>query len=95
MNLTLLAIFGVLMSIALFGIKSGAGCGLSTIRKRDIMYVGASYLVISIFIGYLITLLSIDFMQGLLNLGLAFHTLLALAMIAVGLYTSKKWNCGS
>ncbi|MEA1944102.1 MAG: DUF2162 domain-containing protein [Euryarchaeota archaeon] len=94
MNLITIASFGVLVSIAIFGIKTGAGCGLSSIRKRDILYVAAGYLVISISIGYLITLFSIDFMQGLLNLGLVFHTLLALAMIAAGLYTTKKWNSG-
>ena len=62
MNPTTIASFGVLVSIAIFGIKTGAGCGLSSIRKRDILYVAAGYLVISISIGYLITLFSIDFM---------------------------------
>lgn len=94
MGLTSIAVFGVLTSIAIFGIKTGIGCGFSSIRKRDILYVATGYLIISIFIGYLITLFSIDFMQGLLNLGLFFHTLLALAMITAGLYTVKKWNCG-
>ena len=94
MNPTTIASFGVLVSIAIFGIKTGAGCGLSSIRKRDTLYIAAGYLVISISIGYLITLFSIDFMQRLLSVGLAFHTLLALAMITAGLYTTKKWNSG-
>ena len=94
MSMVNIAVLGVLTSIAIFGIKTGAGCGLSSIRRRDILYVASGYLVISIVIGYLITLFSIDFMQGLMNLGLAFHTLLALALIAAGLYTTKKWNSG-
>ena len=94
MSLISVAVIGVLTSIAVFGIKTGAGCGLSSIRKRDALYVAAGYLVISIFIGYLITLFSIDFMEGLLNLGLAFHTVLALAMVAAGVYTTRKWNSG-
>lgn len=85
---------GILFSILLFGIKTGIGCGFADLRKREIMLICAGYFAVSIVMGSLIGSVSREFLGKISGIGLSFHILLAVLMIAAGLYTQKQWNCG-
>jgi predicted transporter len=94
MDVIILATFGILSSILVFGIKTGLGCGFADIKKREIVAICAGYFVISVIIGYLIGTVSYDFLEIISGVGLPFHVLLACLMIAAGIYTQKQWNIG-
>jgi len=94
MDVIILATFGILSSILVFGIKTGLGCGFADIKKREIVVICAGYFVISIIMGYLVGTVSSDFLEKISGIGLSFHVLLAGLMIAAGIYTQKQWNCG-
>ena len=94
MDVIILATFGILSSILVFGIKTGLGCGFADIKKREIVMICAGYFVISIIMGYLVGTVSDDFLETISGVGLLFHVLLAGLMIAAGIYTQKQWNCG-
>ncbi len=94
MDVIILATFGILSSILVFGIKTGLGCGFADIKKREIVVICAGYFVISIIMGYLVGTVSNDFLETISGVGLSFHVLLAGLMIAAGIYTRKQWNCG-
>lgn len=94
MDVIILATFGILSSILVFGIKTGIGCGFADIKKREIVVICAGYFVISIIMGYLVGTVSNDFLEKISGVGLSFHVLLAVLMIAAGIYTQKQWNCG-
>ncbi|MGP8337378.1 MAG: DUF2162 domain-containing protein [Methanosarcinaceae archaeon] len=70
------------------------GCGFSDIRKREIVVVCAGYFVISLVMGILIGSVSPESLEWISGLGMSFHVLLAILMIAAGIYTQKQWNCG-
>jgi predicted transporter len=94
MDVIILATFGILSSILVFGIKTGIGCGFADIKKREIVVICAGYFIISIIMGCLIGTVSNDFLETISGIGLSFHVLLAGLMIAAGIYTQKQWNCG-
>ncbi|KAF5426723.1 putative transporter, partial [Candidatus Methanomarinus sp.] len=39
MNVTNIAIVGIVLSILVFGIKTGLGCGFANLRKHEIIMV--------------------------------------------------------
>jgi predicted transporter len=94
MNVTNIAIVGIVLSILVFGIKTGLGCGFANLRKHEIIMVCAVYLVICVIMGFLIGYLSVDSLGNISGIGISFHILLALLMIIAGIYTQKQWNCG-
>jgi predicted transporter len=94
MDVITLATIGILTSILVFGIKTGLGCGFADLKKREIVVICAGYFVISIIIGCLIDTVSRESLEKISGVGLSFHVLLAVLMIAAGIYTQKQWNCG-
>lgn len=94
MDVITLATIGILTSILVFGIKTGLGCGFADLKKREIVVICSGYFVISIIIGCLIDTVSRESLEKISGVGLSFHVLLAVLMIAAGIYTQKQWNCG-
>ncbi|MDK2913021.1 MAG: hypothetical protein PWR29_1978 [Methanolobus sp.] len=88
------AAVGILIAIFIFGLKTGVGCGFSTIRKRDVLILATGYFVISVILGSLVGLVDESYLEGIAALGMTLHVLIALILIAVGIYTQKKWICG-
>jgi predicted transporter len=89
-----LVIFGILSSILMFGIKSGIGCGFADLKKYEIVVICAGYFIISTGIGYFIGSGYGEFLEKISSIGLSFHIVLAVLMIAGGIHTQKQWNCG-
>lgn len=86
--------FGIFCSILVFGIKTGLGCGFANLKKREIVLICSCYFAVSIVMGSLIGSLSREFLGKISGIGLLFHILLAVLMIAAGVCTQKQWNCG-
>lgn len=88
------AVIGILIAIFIFGLKTGVGCGFSSIGKRDVLLLALSYFVISIVLGSLVGLVDESYLTGIASLGMTLHVIIALILIAVGIYTQKSWVCG-
>lgn len=89
-----LTTFGIFSSILVFGIKAGIGCGFADLKKHEIVLICTGYFAISIVMGCLIGSISREFLGKISSIGLLFHILLAVLMVAAGVYTQKQWNCG-
>lgn len=85
---------GILIGIFIFGLKTGVGCGFSNLEKKKVLLLASSYFVLSVILGSLVGLVDQSYLEGIANLGMTLHVLIALILIAVGIYTQKKWNCG-
>lgn len=88
------AVAGILIGIFIFGLKTGVGCGFSTVRKRDILLLAGAYFVISVILGSLVEFVDKTYLESISNLGMTLHVFIALVLIGAGIYTQKKWNCG-
>ncbi|MDY0386858.1 MAG: DUF2162 domain-containing protein [Methanolobus sp.] len=88
------AVVGILIGIFIFGLKTGVGCGFSTVRKRDVLILASSYFVISIILGSLVEMVDQSYIEAISNLGMTLHVLIAFVLIGAGVYTQKKWTCG-
>ncbi|WP_292466758.1 DUF2162 domain-containing protein [Methanolobus sp.] len=94
MNYVYAAVAGILIGIFIFGLKTGVGCGFSTVRRRDVLILASSYFIISIILGSLVEMVDQSYLESVSNLGMALHVFIALVLIIAGIYTQKKWNCG-
>ncbi len=88
------AVTGILIGIFIFGLKTGVGCGFSTIRKKNVLLLASVYFVISIILGSLVGIVDQSYLEAVSDLGMTLHVLIALLLIGAGIYTQKKWNCG-
>ncbi len=88
------AVTGILIGIFIFGLKTGVGCGFSTVKKRDILILASGYFVISIILGSLVEMVDQSYIEAISNLGMTLHLFIALVLIVAGIYTQKKWVCG-
>ena len=94
MNNIYAAVIGILIGIMIFGLKTGVGCGFAKIRKRDVLILATGYFIISIILGSLVELIDQSYLEKIASLGMTLHVLIALILIAAGVYTQKKWSCG-
>ena len=93
MEIAYAMVIGVLISILIFGLKTGAGCGFSSIGKKNILLIGGSYFILSLILGAFAGHLETDGLEDLSRMGMAIHSVLAILLIVTGIYTNKKWNC--
>ncbi|TGC11372.1 DUF2162 domain-containing protein [Methanolobus halotolerans] len=94
MNTIYAAAIGILIGIFIFGLKTGIGCGFSKLEKKKVLLLASGYFIISVILGSLVGLVDQSYLEGIANLGMTLHVLIALILIATGIYTQKKWNCG-
>ncbi|MEZ5335470.1 MAG: DUF2162 domain-containing protein [Methanolobus sp.] len=94
MNYIYAAVVGILIGIFIFGLKTGVGCGFSTVKRRDVLLLATGYFIISVILGSLVEMVDQSYLEGISNLGMTLHVLIALVLIGAGIYTQKKWNCG-
>ena len=87
-----LILIGVVISVLILAVKSGLGCGLSNLKRKEIFYIAASYFAFSIFIGFLILAIPFESTQKFLGFGLLAHVIMAIGMIWMGLHTIKEWE---
>jgi|Deesub1362A_J573_1020465.scaffolds.fasta_scaffold00139_26 predicted transporter len=81
----------VLIGIALFGVKSGLGCGLTSLKKEEIVMISTAYLILSMVFSILSDMIPISATRSLLSMGLFLHTLLAIMLVIGGLYTAREF----
>ncbi|MDW7732655.1 MAG: DUF2162 domain-containing protein [Methanolobus sp.] len=94
MNTIYAAAAGILIGIFIFGLKTGVGCGFSNLGKKKVLLLASGYFIISVILGSLVELVDQSYLEGIANLGMTLHVLIALILISAGIYTQKKWNCG-
>lgn len=84
----------VLGGVIIFSIKSGVGCGLASLKNREILTVAFTYFLLSLFMGFLIGKIPFTFTREILSLGAAMHAFIAILLILLGLYTIRNWHKG-
>ncbi|MBN2111373.1 MAG: DUF2162 domain-containing protein [Methanosarcinaceae archaeon] len=94
MNAIYAAVVGILIGIFIFGLKTGVGCGFSKLERNKVILLAIAYFVISVILGSLVELVDQSYLEGITSLGMSLHVIIALILIAAGIYTQKKWNCG-
>ncbi|WP_406657979.1 DUF2162 domain-containing protein [Methanolobus sp. ZRKC2] len=94
MNTVYAAVVGILIGIFIFGLKTGVGCGFSNLEKKKVLLLASGYFIISVILGSLVGLVDQSYLEKIANLGMTLHVLIAVILIAAGIYTQKKWNCG-
>jgi predicted transporter len=92
LDLTWLSISGVLVGILIFALKVSLGCGLASLNRREVLFIAAGYLVISLFMGMAIELIPENALAAALNTGVAMHLVVALLLVALGVMTAREWN---
>jgi predicted transporter len=88
------AVIGILIAILIFGLKTGVGCGFSSVKRRDVLILATGYFIISLILGSLVGLVDESYLEVIASLGMTLHVLIALILIVAGIYTQKKWICG-
>jgi len=92
LDLTWLSIFGVLTGIMIFALKVSLGCGLASLRRREIISIAAVYLLISIFMGVAIELMPEGALEWALNTGMTVHLIVSVLLVFLGVTTARRWN---
>jgi len=92
LDLTWLSISGVMIGILVFAFKVSLGCGLASLRGREVLSIASGYLMISIFMGAIIEQIPESVQVAALNAGVALHFVVALLLIALGVKTARNWN---
>lgn len=97
MNLIPGLFIAIFLSIFVLGAKAGVGCGLASLKKKEIGYVGGIYLFLSIAVNQSLELIPLRveqliFSRDASTVYVIFFTLLSIAMLAAGIHTVKEWN---
>ena len=88
------AVLGILIGIFIFGLKTGVGCGFSTVGKKEVLTLASGYFIISVILGSFVEIIDQSYLEAVADLGVVLHVLIALILIGAGIYTQKKWSCG-
>jgi Predicted transporter len=88
-----LIVIGILSSVFIFGLKTGAGCGFSKTGWKTVFVLCLLYFGISLIAGYFMDAIDVtSFMSS--PLASAIHITLALFLLFGGIATMKKWHAG-
>lgn len=90
-------LIAVFLSIFVLGAKAGVGCGLASLKEKEVLYIGGMYLLLSIGINQLLGLVPLRVNQLVLSRDVTtayviLFTLLSTAMLVAGVHTVKEWN---
>ena len=88
---------GVFLSIFVLAAKAGIGCGLASLTKKEVLYIGGTYFLLSITVNQLLVLVPLRVEQLILSRDVTtayviLFTLLSIAMLVAGIHTVKEWN---
>jgi predicted transporter len=97
MNLIPGLFIAVFLSIFVLAAKAGIGCGLASLKKKEVLYIAGVYLLLSIGINQLLVLVPLRVNQLILSrdvttVYVVLFTFLSIAMLAAGIHTVKEWN---
>ncbi len=82
---------GVFGGTALLALKSGVGCGLSGLQKREVLCFAGVYALAALVIGAVVDSVPLAITEQVVGLGLVMHLIIALALIYFGIKTKKRW----
>jgi len=82
---------GVLIGVAILALKTGLGCGLTNLKRREIVYIAFIYFSASIILSCLVGVLALDITQNILATGVTMHLIIASGLVYFGIKTKKEW----
>lgn len=84
-----------LVTAVFFSMKMGAGSGLARLNKREFLATAAPFSLIAAVIGYISAGgINLPIIFSLVDAFPAFYAILAIIMLAAGIYTVKSWQKG-
>ncbi|MDD4455021.1 MAG: DUF2162 domain-containing protein [Candidatus Methanomethylophilaceae archaeon] len=82
---------GTITGIVVLSLKSGMGCGLSPLRRRELILFAGVYAAAAGLVGILSGIVPAEVTGGILGIGLLVHVIIALGLIGLGIRTRKDW----
>lgn len=90
-DLTIILTSGTLIGIAILAMKSGLGCGLSGLNRKEIIGFAAVYGIIAFLVGLLAAIISPRVTNVILGAGFAMHLIIAVGLLYFGIKTRQSW----
>jgi predicted transporter len=85
---------GILIGMAVLSLKAGLGCGLSGLRKKEILGFAGIYAIAAFILGGIAGVVSQEVSEQIMALGLIMHLIIAAGLIFFGIQTRKNWLSG-
>ncbi|RZN38541.1 MAG: transporter [Methanophagales archaeon ANME-1-THS] len=82
---------GVLIGVVILALKTGLGCGLANLKRREIVYTAFIYFIVSVILGYLVGVIALDITQNILATGVTMHLIIATGLVYFGIKTKREW----
>lgn len=85
---------GTLAGMAILSLKTGLGCGLSNLSRKEILGFAGVYGVVAFLLGGVAGMVSRDISDQVLASGVLMHIIIAAGLIFFGIQTRKNWISG-
>jgi predicted transporter len=85
---------GTLAGIVLLSAKTGLGCGLSGLGRREILGFAGVYAVVACLLGGVAGVVSRDISELVMASGILMHLIIAAGLVFFGIETRKNWISG-
>jgi predicted transporter len=85
---------GTLVGIALLSAKTGLGCGLSGLGRKEILGFAGIYAVAAFLLGGVAGVISRDISELVMASGILMHLIIASGLVFFGIQTRKNWISG-
>lgn len=82
---------GTITGIAILSLKAGMGCGLSSLKMRELIFFAGVYALAAGVVGMLSGIIPAEVTTEILGLGLLMHVIIALGLLSFGVKTRKDW----
>jgi predicted transporter len=76
---------GTLIGMAVLSLKAGLGCGLSTLRKKEILGFAGIYAIAAFILGGIAGVVSQELSGQVMALGLVMHLIIAAGLVYFGI----------
>jgi predicted transporter len=86
---------GTLAGIALLSAKTGLGCGLSGLGRKEILGFAGIYAVVAFLLGGVAGMVSRDISELVMASGILMHLIIAAGLVFFGVQTRKNWISGN
>jgi predicted transporter len=82
---------GALAGIAILSFKTGIGCGLSGLKRREILGFAGVYALVAFLLGGLAGVVSPEITSQVMAFGLLMHLIIAAGLVWFGIQTRRSW----
>ncbi len=93
-NISFILTSGTLIGIVILAMKSGLGCGLSGLSKREMIGFAVVYGIVAFMVGLIAAIISPEVTDMVLGAGLGMHLIIAAGLLYFGIQTRKNWLSG-